>query len=124
MTIDSAVGTPPPRCQRPVGPDPALGAGSAVSACPGRACPDTSESPTRPPDSYARNVVALAPQTDRRAVRQPKPPGRPPICDELATFILRLARENRTCGVVRIQGELRCLGPRVAASTIRKILRV
>jgi hypothetical protein len=55
--------------------------------------------------------------------RQPKPPGRPPIGDELITFILRLARENRTWGVVRIQGELRRLGHRLAASTIRKILR-
>jgi putative transposase len=55
--------------------------------------------------------------------RQPKPPGRPPIGDELVTFILRLVSENRTWGVVRIQGELRRLGHRVAASTIRKILR-
>ncbi|MBP2328738.1 transposase InsO family protein [Kibdelosporangium banguiense] len=55
--------------------------------------------------------------------RQPKPSGRPPSGDELATFILRLARENRTWGVVRIQGELRRLGHRLAASTIRKILR-
>jgi putative transposase len=54
--------------------------------------------------------------------RQPKPPGRPPIGDELVTFILRLAKENRTWGVVRIQGELRRLGHRLAASTIRKIL--
>lgn len=58
-----------------------------------------------------------------RKWRQPRPPGRPPIPDELLALILRLARDNPSWGYTRIQGELRRLGHRVAATTIRKVLR-
>lgn len=55
--------------------------------------------------------------------RQPQAPGRPPVSDEIIALIVRSATENKTWKVVRVQGELYRLGHRVAASTIRKILR-
>jgi hypothetical protein len=48
--------------------------------------------------------------------------GRPPLDDQLVALILRLARENSRWGYQRIQGGLKKLGIRVAATTIRAVL--
>lgn len=49
--------------------------------------------------------------------------GRPPLDPHTCELILRLAREDRRWGCVRIQGELAKLGIRVSATTIRTLLR-
>jgi putative transposase len=78
------------------------------------------------------SVFLVSPQTllrwhrelvARRWTYRRRSPGRPPIDRELRELVLRLGRENRSWGCVRIQGELRKLGIRVGATTIRSLLR-
>ncbi len=58
-----------------------------------------------------------------RKWRRRRGPGRPPLSDDLVEVIVRLGRENRSWGCVRIQGELRKLGVRLSASSVRRVLR-
>jgi transposase len=55
--------------------------------------------------------------------RNKRQPGRPPLDAEVVALVLRMARENPRWGCVRICGELRKLGIRVGATTIRTLLR-
>ena len=66
---------------------------------------------------WHRELVRRKWRYDRRS------PGRPPLDPELRELVLRLGRENPRWGCVRIQGELRKLGIRVGATTIRSLLR-
>jgi putative transposase len=51
-----------------------------------------------------------------------RPAGRPPLDLELRTLIRRMARENPTWGLRRIQAELRFLGYEVAELTVAKYM--
>ena len=64
---------------------------------------------------YWRLVTGKWTQPDRRG-------GRPALAEHVVALILRLARENPRWCYRRIQGELKKLGIRVSATTIRTVL--
>src|SRR5262245_59483349 len=55
--------------------------------------------------------------------QQRKPPGRPPIDQELKALIVRIAQENRSWGYDRIVGALANLGLTVSAQTVGNVLK-
>lgn len=85
----------------------------------------------RPLPQVLRGQRIVSPHTllawHQRLVRQkrtqPPAPGRPPISDELRNLIIRLGGENARWGARRVHGELRRLGHKVSAATVRRILR-
>jgi hypothetical protein len=74
------------------------------------------------PDTLVRWHRQAASYTSRRWRRQ-RGPGRPVFGRDLVALIVRLGKENRSWGCVRIQGELRKLGIRISATSIRRVLR-
>lgn len=78
------------------------------------------------------SVFLVTPQTLLRWHREPvrkkwshrrRSTSRPSLDPEVRALVLRLGRENTRWGCLRIQGELRKLGIRVGATTIRSLLR-
>ncbi len=77
--------------------------------------------PVRPETVLRRHRNLLA---RRHAARsRPKRPGRPRTIRSIRLLVLRLAQENPAWGHRRIHGELLVLDIKVAASTVRQILK-
>jgi putative transposase len=55
--------------------------------------------------------------------RKAKPPGRPPVTDEVRQLVLQMARENPRWGYDRIQGALANLGHEICDQTVGNILK-
>jgi putative transposase len=70
-----------------------------------------------------RTLLAWHQRMVARKWTQPRPPGRPPIPEELRDLIIRFGSENPRWGGKRVHGELHRLGRRVGISTVRRVLR-
>ncbi|WP_189491120.1 integrase core domain-containing protein [Streptomyces antnestii] len=70
-----------------------------------------------------RTLIAWHQHLIKKKWTQPLPPGRPPISGELRDLIIRLGTENPRWGARRVHGELRRLGHKISAATVRRVLR-
>jgi hypothetical protein len=70
-----------------------------------------------------RTLLAWHQRFVKRKWTQPPSPGRPPLTENLRELITRLGSENPRWGFRRVHGELRRLGHRVSAATVRRVLR-
>src|SRR6266536_4854504 len=112
---------PPPRAGDPPPPGPKLApADRALLTALSRSLPRPAWTVFRfKPETllrWHRQLIA------RRWTYSHRPPGRPPLERSLHTLILRLASENPHWGYKRIVGELKGLGVRVSATSVRKVL--
>jgi putative transposase len=94
------------------GPDPSL-----------RARPAATSGAARPSHRLSTHLARLAPAPDQREVESTSLAGTPPISDELRDLIIRLGGENPRWGARRVYGDLRRLGRKVSAATVRRVPR-
>lgn len=70
-----------------------------------------------------RTLLAWHQRLVKQKWTQSPSPGRPPVSDKLRDLITRLGTDNPRWGFRRVHGELRRLGYKVSAATVRRILR-
>jgi transposase len=58
----------------------------------------------------------------RKWTYRPRRSGRPPLDEQIRRLVVRMAKDNPRWGYLRIQGELRKLGIRVGAASIKRLL--
>jgi hypothetical protein len=70
------------------------------SGSPSRAVPDSTQGPAGAQDRHPGTLLHWHRQLLTNTWRQPWPPGRPPIGEDIVALIVRVATDNRTWGVV------------------------